>query len=98
MSALRFTSEAASDLNDVHDYLAQRNPATAARVVQEFERVCRLLAQFPLMGARRDTLLPGMRSFPSGNYIIFYRPLDDGVEILRIVHGSRDLTGLFQAP
>ena len=98
MSTLRFAPEAENDLNDIHDYLAQRHPAAAARVVQELERVCRLLAQFPLMGARRDALRPGMRSFPSGKYILFYRPLDGGVEILRIVHGSRDLTGLFQSP
>ena len=38
----------------------------------------------------------GLRSLPLGNYIIFYRPIDDGIEVVRILHGARDLPPLFE--
>ena len=30
------------------------------------------------------------------NYAIFYRPLEDGIEVIRIIHGARDLPKLFE--
>ena len=94
MSTLNYTREALADLSDIQDYLLQHSPA-AARVMQEIERSCRLLSQFPLMGAARDTLQPGLRSHPSGRYTIYYRPSNGGIDVLRVLHGSRDVTGLF---
>lgn len=98
MSTLRFTRKASNDLDDIHDYLVQHSPAAAARVAQEIERCCRLLAQLPLMGRACDAIQPGLRSFPSGKYVIYYRPLNGGVEVLRVLHASRDVTGLFDPP
>ncbi|NES81639.1 MAG: type II toxin-antitoxin system RelE/ParE family toxin [Moorea sp. SIO2B7] len=40
-------------------------------------------------------LLPLLRSFPIDDYLIFYRPLDNGIEILRVISGYRDLEKLF---
>ena len=42
------------------------------------------------MGCVHPELRPGLRSFPHGDYLIFYRPLRDGVSIVRVLHGSRD--------
>jgi Plasmid stabilization system protein len=42
-----------------------------------------LLADFPEMGQKCDELEPDLRSFPVENYMIFYRPIDDGVQIVR---------------
>ncbi len=47
------------------------------------------------MGKPRDELFPNIRSFPVDNYLIFYRPLDKGIEILRVISGYRDLEKLF---
>jgi toxin ParE1/3/4 len=47
------------------------------------------------MGRRRDELSPNVRSFPINNYLIFYRLIEEGVEILRVVSGYQDLEGLF---
>jgi toxin ParE1/3/4 len=49
------------------------------------------------MGRRRDELAPGLRSFPAGRYVIFYLPLTDGVDIVRVLHGSRDIETVFAA-
>ena len=55
-----------------------------------------LLAEFPGMGARRDELSRGLRSFPVGNYLLFYRPTKTGIEVIRIAHGARDLSRIFK--
>jgi len=52
------------------------------------------LADFPKMGISRDDIQAGLRSQPVGNYLIFYFPLADGIEIVRVLHGSRDVENL----
>ena len=47
------------------------------------------------MGRTRNDLATGLRSFPVGNYVILYRPLENGVEVVRVVHGSRDIEDMF---
>ena len=48
-----------------------------------------------MMGRARPELAADLRSFPVGNYIIFYRPIEDGVEIVRVLSGARDIDALF---
>ncbi|MBM3832603.1 MAG: type II toxin-antitoxin system RelE/ParE family toxin [Verrucomicrobia bacterium] len=50
------------------------------------------------MGCRREGLTPHLRSFPVANHLIFYRPMDGGIEVARILHGARDLPVLFGLP
>ncbi|MEH1965593.1 MAG: type II toxin-antitoxin system RelE/ParE family toxin [Nostoc sp.] len=45
------------------------------------------MADFPNMGQSFDTFVSGLRSFPVEDYLIFYRPIDGGVEMVRIVSG-----------
>ena len=47
------------------------------------------------MGYSRTELANNLRSFPADDYIIFYRPTEAGIEVARIVHGSRDISRLF---
>jgi len=98
MNTLSYTRDALADLDDIQDYLLPYSQAAAAHTIQTIERSCRRLSQFPLMGASRDALQAGMRSHPSGKYTIYYRPLNGGIEGLRILHASRDVTGLFSPP
>lgn len=44
------------------------------------------------MGRLRGELATGLRSFPVGRYVIFYRALSNGIEIVRVLHGARDLS------
>ena len=53
------------------------------------------LAKNPLMGRARDELSDDLRSWPIKPYIVFYLPLSDGVEVVRVLHGSRDIENLF---
>ena len=56
MSRHEFTPEAVSDLNDIHDYIAQDSPSAAARFIREIEEKCDTLAEHPLMGRSRSEL------------------------------------------
>ncbi len=47
------------------------------------------------MGRDRSQLAAGLRSFPVGNYIIFYMPLPNGIEIIRVLNGAGDIDALF---
>ncbi len=49
-----------------------------------------MLAKQPLAGQARSDLAPGLRFLPVGNYLIFHRPIENGVEIAPVIHGSRD--------
>jgi toxin ParE1/3/4 len=55
---------------------------------------CYTLAQFPLLGASRAELLPNLRMFPVGNYVVYYRSEGDGVRIERVLHGAQDTDAL----
>ncbi|MET4716406.1 plasmid stabilization system protein ParE [Bradyrhizobium japonicum] len=50
-----------------------------------------MLVENPLAGRERQELRDSLRSFPVGNYVIFYVPLPDGVEIVRVMHGRQDI-------
>jgi toxin ParE1/3/4 len=54
------------------------------------------LASHPHLGRARDEdLRPGLRTFPVGEYVIFYRIEDEDVVILRVLRGSRNIAALF---
>lgn len=96
MAGFRLTPQALADITDIWNYIAADNPAAAQRVVDKLQQRARRLAEHPLMGRRRIDLKPGLFSFPSGNYLIFYTYADDLVEIVRVLHGARDLAAIFQ--
>lgn len=48
------------------------------------------------MGRSRPELGPEIRSFPVGRYVIFYLPLPKGIEVVRVLHGSRDVGAILQ--
>lgn len=98
MPEVQRSPEARTDLLQIWLYLAERNPQAADRLLDLIDQKCRLLAEMPGMGRGRPELRPNLRSFPVGRLLIFYRPLgDDGIEIVRIVRGGRDLAALFEA-
>jgi toxin ParE1/3/4 len=66
--------------------------------VDKLEQTCKALAKNPLMGTARDELLPNLRCFSVGNYVIYYRPVADGIDVVRVLHGARDESNLFGTP
>ena len=87
--------EAENDIEEIWLYIAQDNPDNADRLLDEIEETSRKLVQFTSMGRNRYELYPGLKSFPVGKFIIFYLPISGGLEIVRILHGMRDIDIFF---
>ena len=78
------------DLIDIWTYIAQDNPDAADGLLDRLEEVMGRLSERPIMGRKRPELGEALRSFPVGNYVIFYLPNDEGVEIIRVLNRYRD--------
>ena len=92
----RFTVPASRDIEKIVDYVADKSSFDSAeRLLKKINQKCSKLANFPNMGRRRDELSPLLRSFPVDDYLIFYRPIENGIEVLRVISGYRDLDALF---
>lgn len=96
MSKPSFSPTSRLDLHAIFDYIAQNSPQAAVDVVRKIEEKCNLLAEAPDMGFVRDDLLLELRASPVGRYVIIYRILNGGIDIVRIVHGARDFGALFE--
>jgi len=85
------------DYDDIWDYIARDDAEAASRFLRKIDEKLLLYAAFPGMGTRRDNFSPGLRSFPVGNYIVFYRAMDDGIELVRVLRGSQRLRRHFRS-
>jgi toxin ParE1/3/4 len=83
------------DLIDILVQIGRHNPAAASRFAAEVDQKSNLLAQFPGMWTACEELAPGLRWCPVGKYLLFYRSVDNGIEIIRVLHGARDISALF---
>jgi toxin ParE1/3/4 len=96
--AHRVALEAEADLDDIWYYIAGGSGSLeiADRFVDSLTERFYLLSRNPFLGRRRDEeLRSGLRSFPVGEYIIFYRIEAEEVLILRVLRGGRDVRAIF---
>lgn len=91
------TPTAARELDEIFDEIAIRGgrPATAERLIRDIGDKCQLYASQPNMGTARPDLGDDLRIFSHKRYVVVYRPLPDGIEVLRVVDGARDYPSLF---
>jgi len=90
--------EALQDMGDIRSYIAMDNPKAAERIVQAFEAATALLSTQPALGPCKPHLR-GLRlwvvtEFPT--YLMFYRVREGQVEIVRVLHGARDLKSILE--
>jgi toxin ParE1/3/4 len=83
-----------ADAYEIWLHVAQHDPVAADRLIRSIYEQLEFLSNSPLVGTDRSDLVPRMRCFHLGN-VIFFRPIEDGIEFLRVVHGSRDIDRLF---
>lgn len=81
---------ARDDLIEIWEHIAEDNVARADTFIDSIDAMLIKLAEHPLLGRARPELTPKLRSFPFGRYIVFYEPTADGIDVLRVLHGSRD--------
>ena len=96
MSKLKISKGAAQDLENIWSYIAKNNTRAANNLFDRLREKFAQLAKFPEMGKGREELAVQLRSFPVGTYLIFYRVMDEGIEIARIIHSSQDVEQIFQ--
>lgn len=82
------------DLLEIWLFIARDDVAAADRVIESIEDRCRLLADHPELGQARPEIGPEARAVTVGNYLVLYRLSKERVEIVRVVHGARQLGGL----
>ena len=96
MAAVVRTLLAEADLDEILTGLEQKSPAVADRYAALFDNKARFLAQFPESGRLRPEIAPDVRSTLVKPYVIFYRYRQETVQILRILHGNRDLRRIME--
>jgi len=84
-----------NDLALLVEYIGKDNPAAALGVLDAIDERLGLIAENPMIGSPRDYLAPGLRVFPVSSYMIYYRLVEEDVEIVRILHGARDAGSIF---
>lgn len=93
---LQISATAAEDLKDIWEYVSQHNENAAHKLLKEIKNKFILLRDNPLIGREQNEFLVGLRSFVVKNYFIFYLPFNNGVDVLRVLHRSRDIEKLFE--
>ena len=94
MPAIRRSPRAAEDLIELWTHIAVDDPAAADRMLDLIEAKLARLAVNPRLGSARADIAEGLRLFPGRRYVILYRAMPDGIDVVRVVHGMRHLSGM----
>jgi toxin ParE1/3/4 len=93
MARLIVTALAESDRRRILNYLVDHaGYAIAERYNQHFRSVLSRIADFPDSGAPRPVLGASIRIAVVDPYVVIYNRTKDGVAVIRIVHGKRDIS------
>jgi len=84
--------QAEIDVTSIWNYIAGDSAKAADALLIASKRPSTCWAQNPFAGHARDELMASLRSFPVASYIIFYVPVSDGIEVVRVMSGYRDIT------
>ena len=95
MSDYKILQKAENDLFDIWRYIAEDNQQAADRVLRSLHEKCQLLAKNSKLGPARPDIRPDMRYFVVGSYLILYCESTNGIEIVRVLHGARNLRAIF---
>jgi len=95
MAGLIISPEAEQDLVDIWLYIAEDQPTNADQFLERLEEHAERVAEFNDMGIDRPELASNLKSFPVDRYILFYRQIENGIELVRVLHSSRDMNLVF---
>ena len=96
MNTYSLSELAVEDLNNICEFIAQNSVKSASKLFDAIRQKCKLVAGFPNMGKSYELLANDLRGFFVDDYIIFYYPRQDGIDVVRIAYGKRDLESLFE--
>ena len=87
--------QAEVDILDIWGYIAADSEVAADRWVDELDEKMRRWATQPLIGRSRDELAHRLRRLPFGRFVVFHEALSEGIDVVRVLHGSRDIDASF---
>ena len=99
MWRLQFTDDADRDLVDIALYIASESQSRelASAFVERLRAKCRHLASLSAtLGTPRPDIRDDIRSTPSQRYVIYFRYRDDVLEVVNVLHSSRDVIRHFE--
>ena len=91
MSRFVLSPRARDDLNAIWAYTARTWDADQAeRYIRRIADVIDLVAGTPTLGRNCDHIRQGYRKHPVGSHMLFYRLINDGIDVVRILHSQMD--------
>jgi toxin ParE1/3/4 len=96
MHDVTISKQARQDLIAIWEYIAEDNPASADRLLDTLDARINRLADHPFLGPARPDIRRDLRYLVCDNYLVLYRVLDGTVEVVRVLHGARNLTAIFK--
>ena len=95
MAHVTYAPEADDDIFGIVDYIARDKPEAARNWLRKIRDTCETIATHPEVGeVRLGFGVPGCRSFSVRNYVIFFRKVEGGIEVSRVIHGNRDMRNI----
>lgn len=95
MYIVHYSPEAEQDLKDIFDYLKEHSETAAEKLAESIDQRVTILAVHPAIGRDRGDLIEGLRSVAIGMYVLFFRLDATRLEIVRFLHGARDIDSIF---
>jgi len=93
MAVIRKTKQAHEDLYHIWHYIAVENdnPQNAERFIDMLDQAMNDLAHSPKIGSVKGEYMRDIRQFVYQKYLILYFALEDGIEVVRVLHSARDI-------
>lgn len=98
MARIRWSPTGQQSLIEAAEYVVEQSQSLDAgiKLINAIEAKCKTYAEFPEAGTPRDDLGEGRRCFPVGNYVVIYRPIENGIRVIVVTHGHQDLYALIR--
>jgi toxin ParE1/3/4 len=88
---IELTRAALADFDDIYDYIARDNPRAAAQALRSLDESIQLLSDQPKMGEVFRHRRLRLRLLTHDDYLVFYRERPGVIEIVRVIHGRRNI-------
>jgi toxin ParE1/3/4 len=85
------TEQAEADLDEAWEFIARDDQVAADRLIDSILEAARLHAQFPDSGRSRVEFGTSIRNFVVSPFVVFYKPIEDTIQVLRVLHGRRNI-------
>jgi toxin ParE1/3/4 len=91
MSGYVLSPRAKADLNEIWNYTAERwDEDQADRYIFDIRAAIETIARDPRRGRACDHIRAGYRKYPTGSHMLFFRVIDRGIDVVRILHQNMD--------